>query len=103
MTSIEILKINFLMKLRQIRVFVTRSPCIYKLPSPFAVWTHNGGRKPHTAATRASRRAAGARHTHRVDCADLFRRQKIGTIGTFEGNPPLAVAAVGICQNPIFS
>ena len=55
------------------------------------------GRKPHTAATRASRRAAGARHTRRVDRADLFHGRKIGTIGTFEGNPPFAVAAVRLC------
>ena len=58
--------------------------------------------KPHTAATRASRRAAGARHTRRVDRADLFHGRKIGTIGTFEGNPPFAVAAVCIRQNPVF-
>ena len=58
--------------------------------------------KPHTAATRASRRGAGARRTRRVDRADLFHGRKIGTIGTFEGNPPLAVATVGICQNPVF-
>ena len=59
--------------------------------------------KPHTAATRASRRAAGARHTRRVDSADCFHGRKIGTIGTFERNPPFAVAAVGIRQNPVFS
>ena len=50
--------------------------------------------KPHTAATRASRRGAGARRTRRVDCADFFHGQKIGTFGTLEGNPPFAVAAV---------
>ena len=61
------------------------------------------GRKPHTAATRASRRVAGARRTRRVDRADLFHGRKIGTIGTFKGNPPFAVAAVGIRQNPFFS
>ena len=55
------------------------------------------GRKPHTAATRASRRGAGARRTRRVDRADLFHGRKIGTIGTFEGNPPFAVAAVRLC------
>ena len=60
-------------------------------------------RKPHTAATRASRHGAGARHTRRVDRADCFHGWKIGTIGTFEGNPPFAVAAVGIRQNPFFS
>ena len=59
--------------------------------------------KPHTAATRASRHGAGVRHTRRVDCADCFHGWKIGTIGTFEGNPPFAVAAVGIRQNPFFS
>ena len=53
--------------------------------------------KPHTASTRASRRDAGARHTRRVDRADLFHGRKIGTIGTFEGNPPFAVAAVRLC------
>ena len=47
--------------------------------------------KPHTAATRASRRA------RRVDRADCFHGQKIGTIGTLERNPPLAVAAVRLC------
>ena len=61
------------------------------------------GRKPHTAATCASRRAMGAQHTHRVDCADCFHGRKIGTIGTFEGNPPFAVAAVRLGQNPVFS
>ena len=58
--------------------------------------------KPHTAATRASRRGAGARHTRRVDRADYFHGRKIGTIGTFDRNPPFAVATVGIRQNPIF-
>ena len=65
--------------------------------------TRSRGAKPHTAATRASRRDAGARHTRRVDRADCFHGQKIGTIGTFKGNPPFAVAAVGIRQNPFFS
>ena len=58
---------------------------------------------PRTTATRASRRAAGARHTHRVESADCFHGRKIGTFGTFEGNPPFAVAAVRLCQNPVFS
>ena len=61
------------------------------------------GRKPHTAATRASRCGAGVRHTRRVDRADYFHRRKIGTIGTSERNPPFSVAAVGICQNSVFS
>ena len=59
--------------------------------------TSQAGQKPHTAATRASRRGAGARRTRRVDRADLFHGWKIGTIGTFEGNPPFAVAAVRLC------
>ena len=53
--------------------------------------------KPHTAETRASRRAAGARRARRVDRADCFHGQKIGTFGTLERNPPLAVAAVRLC------
>ena len=67
-----------------------------------AAHTRRLGGKLHTAATRASRRDAGARHTHRVDRADCFHGQKIGTFGTSERNPPFAVAAVGIRQNPIF-
>ena len=59
--------------------------------------TRSRGRKPHTAATRASRRGVGARHTRRVDRADCFHGRKIGTIGTFERNPPFAVAAVRLC------
>ena len=51
--------------------------------------TRSRGKKPHTAATRASRRGAGARRTRRVDRADFFHGRKIGTIGTFKGNPPL--------------
>ena len=64
---------------------------------PRRTHTRCRGRKPHTAATRASRRGAGARRTRRVDRADCFHGRKIGTIGTFEGNPPLAVAAVRLC------
>ncbi len=74
------------------------------LAFPVVPHTHTRcrGRKPHTAATRASRRGAGARRTRRVDRADCFHGQKIGTFGTLEGNPPFAVATVGICQNPVF-
>ena len=64
---------------------------------PRRTHTRCRGRKPHTAATRASRCGAGVRHTRRVDCADCFHGWKIGTIGTFERNPPLAVAAVRLC------
>ena len=59
--------------------------------------TRSRGTKPHTVATRASRRGAGARYARRVDRAGCFHGQKIGTIGTFERNPPLAVAAVRLC------
>ena len=48
--------------------------------------------KPHTAATRASRRAAGARHTRRVDRDDFFRGGKIGTNGPFQADEALPVA-----------
>ena len=40
------------------------------------------GRRPHTTATRGSRCGADTRHTRRVDRADCFHGQKIGTIGT---------------------
>ncbi len=70
---------------------------------PRRAHTRSRGKKPHTAATRASRRGAGARHTRRVDRADCFHGQKIGTFGTLERNPPFAVAAVGISQNSVFS
>ena len=58
--------------------------------------------KPHTAATRASRRGAGARHTHRVDRVDFSHGGKIGTFGTPERDQPLSVAAVDLDQNPVF-
>ena len=48
--------------------------------------------KPHTAATRASRRGAGARHTRRVDRDDFFRGGKIGTNGPFQADEALSVA-----------
>ena len=48
--------------------------------------------KPHTAATRASRRAAGARHTRRVDRGDFFHGGKIGTIDPFQADQALSVA-----------
>ena len=58
-----------------------------------AVHTHRRlGKKPHTAATRASRRAAGARHTRRVDRDDFFRGGKIGTNGPFQADEALPVA-----------
>ena len=57
-----------------------------------AAHTRRLGRKPHTAATRASRRAAGARHTHRVDRDDFFHGGKIGTIDPFQADEALSVA-----------
>ena len=50
------------------------------------------GRRPHTAATRASWRGAGARHTRRVDRDDFFNGGKIGTNGPFQADEALPVA-----------
>ena len=47
--------------------------------------------KPHTAATRASRRTAGARYASRVDRVDFFHGGKIGTIDPFQADEALAV------------
>ena len=60
------------------------------------------GRKPHTAATRASRRGAGALLADRVDRVDFSHGGKIGTFGTPERDQPLSVAAVDLDQNPVF-
>ena len=60
------------------------------------------GRKPHTAATRASRCAPGVRHTRRVDRVDFLHGGKIGTFGTSERDQPLSIAAVGLDQNSVF-
>ena len=54
--------------------------------------TRRLGGKPHTAATLASRRAAGARHTRRVDRDDFFNGWKIGTIDPFQADEALSVA-----------
>ena len=54
-------------------------------------YTRCRGRKPHTAATRASRCGAGARHTRRVDSDDFFHGGKIGTIDPFQADEALAV------------
>ena len=48
--------------------------------------------KPHTAATRGSRRGAGARRTRRVDRDDFFHSGKIGTIDPFQADEALTVA-----------
>ena len=53
--------------------------------------TRSLGRKPHTAATRASRRTAGARYASRVDRVDFFHGGKIGTIDPFQADEALAV------------
>ena len=65
--------------------------------------TRSLGRKPHTAATRASRCAPGVRHTRRVDRVDFLHGGKIGTFGTSERDQPLSIAAVGLDQNSVFS
>ena len=59
---------------------------------PRRTHTRCRGRKPHTAATRASRRAAGARHTRRVDRGDFFHGGKIGTIDPFQADQAFSVA-----------
>ena len=56
-----------------------------------AAHTRSLGRKPHTAATRASRRTAGARYASRVDRVDFFHGGKIGTIDPFQADEALAV------------
>ena len=58
--------------------------------------------KPHTAATRASRRAAGARHTRRVDRGDFFHGGKIGTIDPFQADQPLSVTLSERYENAVF-
>ena len=55
-------------------------------------YTRSRGKKPHTAATRASRCAPGVRHTRRVDRDDFFRGGKIGTNGPFQADEALSVA-----------
>ena len=67
-----------------------------------AAHTRRLGRKPHTAATRASRRGAGALLADRVDRVDFSHGGKIGTFGTPERDQPLSVAAVGLDQNSVF-
>ena len=60
------------------------------------------GRKPHTAATRASRRGAGARRTRRVDRVDFFHGGKIGTIDPFQADQPLSVTLSERYENAVF-
>ena len=64
--------------------------------------TRSLGKKPHTAATRASRCAPGVRHTRRVDRVDFLHGGKIGTFGISERDQPLSIAAVGLDQNSVF-
>ena len=54
--------------------------------------TRSWGANPHTAATRASRRGAGARHSRRVDRVDFFHGGKIGTIDPFQADQAFSVA-----------
>ena len=58
--------------------------------------------KPHTAATRASRRGAGVRHTRRVDRDDFFHGGKIGTIDPFQADEALSVALSERDENTVF-
>ena len=64
--------------------------------------TRSRGRKPHTAATRASRRGTGARHTRRVDSDDFFHGGKIGTIDPFQADEALSVALSKRYENAVF-
>ena len=58
-----------------------------------ALHTHSlSGLKAAHAATRASRRGAGARHTCRVDRGDFFHGGKIGTIDPFQADQAFSVA-----------
>ena len=65
--------------------------------------TRSRGKKPHTAATRASRRAAGARHPRRVDRGDFFHGGKIGTIDPFQADEALSVTLSERDENTVFS
>ena len=65
--------------------------------------TRRRGRKPHTAATRGSRCAMGARHAHRVDRDDFFHGGKIGTIDPFQADEALSVALSERYENTVFS
>ena len=69
---------------------------------PRRTHTRCRGRKPHTAATRASRRGAGVLPADRVDRVDVSHGGKIGTFDTPERDQPLSVAAVGLDQNSVF-
>ena len=60
------------------------------------------GRKPHTAATRASRRGAGARPANRVDRVDVSHGGKIGTIDPFQADQPLSVTLSERYENAVF-
>ena len=64
--------------------------------------TRSLGKKPHTAATRASRCAPGVRHTRRVDRVDFFHGGKIGTIDPFQADQPLSVTLSERYENAVF-
>ena len=63
--------------------------------------TRSRSKKPHTAATRGSRRGAGARHTRRVDRDDFFYGGKIGTIDPFQADEALSVALSERYENTV--
>ena len=54
--------------------------------------TRSWGAKPHTAATRGSRRGAGTLLADRVDRVDFSHGGKIGTIDPFQADEALSVA-----------
>ena len=64
--------------------------------------TRSRGKKPHTAATRASRCAPGVRYTRRVDRVDFFHGGKIGTIDPFQADQPLSVTLSERYENAVF-
>ena len=68
---------------------------------PRRAHTRRLGRKPHTAATRASRCAPGVRHTRRVDRVDFFHGGKIGTIDPFQADEALSVALSERYENTV--
>ena len=69
---------------------------------PRRTHTRCRGGKPHTAATRASRRGAGVLPADRVDRVDFFHGGKIGTIGPFQADQPLSVTLSERYENAVF-
>ena len=70
---------------------------------PRRAHTRSRGKKPHTSATRASRRGTGIWYAHRVDRDDFFHSGKIGTIDPFQADEALSVALSERYENAVFS